>query len=47
MKIEVYTNFGRVLKTFPVPQNQIHHLTLEDARAYALKLSCDWWIRII
>jgi hypothetical protein len=48
MKVIIYTFFGKVLKEFPVPDNQTHHATFEEAREWALS-NLDfnkWWIRV-
>jgi hypothetical protein len=48
MKVVIYTFFGRTVRVFPVPNNQTHHSTWEEAREWALSnLDFDkWWIRL-
>ncbi len=45
MAIQVYTYFGRIVKTFNVPENETHHKALEQARK--LCVSKPHWIRFI
>lgn len=45
---EVYTYFGRVLKTFPIKDNETHHNAQKEARQFLLSnerdgLTC--WLR--
>lgn len=49
MNFEVYTYFGRVLKTFGCNENQTHHEAIDKAREFlnqqeSLGITC--WIRL-
>lgn len=49
MDYEVYTYFGRVLKTFTVPSNETHHNTKMKARLYLMnkeEQGVICWIRL-
>jgi len=50
MKFNVYTYFGRVLKSFVVPKDETHHNTLEQAREFIVKTELNGtkcWIKYI
>lgn len=42
----VYTYFGRIIKKFPIPENETHHNTLDIAIKFMRTCGLVCWIKL-